>query len=54
MGTKSVKNFGHSNKMTHISQILHVAHEVALGVDDLVDRFLSLALLVRYARCDFR
>lgn len=40
--------------MTHVPQILHIAHKVAFGVDDLVDRFLPLALLVRDPRSNFR
>lgn len=37
---------------TYISEVLHVAHEIALSVDDLIDRFLPLLLRVRYARDD--
>ena len=33
----------------HIPQVLHIAHEIALGVDDLVDGLLSLLFRIRYA-----
>jgi hypothetical protein len=34
---------------THIAQVLHVANEIALGIDDLVDRLLPPLLLIRDA-----
>ncbi len=39
---------------TYIPEILHVAHEVSFGVDDLVDSFLTLLLCIGHARDDLR
>ena len=39
-------------RTAYIAQVLHIAHEIALGIDDLVDRFLPIFLLIGYAVYD--
>ena len=45
--------FGHV-PYTYVAEVLHVAHEVTFGVDDLVYCLLTLLLSVRDARDDLR
>src|ERR1700741_4765895 len=40
-------------KGTHIAQVLHVAHEIALGINYLIDRLLPSLLLIRHAINNF-
>lgn len=43
-----------SKHQAYVSEVFHVAHEVTLGVHDLIDRLLTLLLRVRDARDDLR
>ena len=42
------------HRCTHVSEVLHVAHKIALGIDNLIDRFLPFFLRVGHARDNLR